>query len=305
MRSANDENRFLCNKDSVCSQEYWQSYLMEVLRMKTTLVKAIVVCLSMIFIGLMLAGQGYAQVNMKSAVAMWLFDEGKGSEIKDATGNGNNGKFDKGVEWVAGKYGKALKFDGQTSTVEIDTPVNLVDPDFTLMLWVNPGAVQAKAHCDILSNHGEPPGAGYCIEQNSTDANKFYCDFNADGKWNSGWGIAGAPLTQLKADTWQHFAVVRKANVITHYLNGVETGSKNDITKTAVTPSPKNLRLSNFGWKTIERQFNGVMDDLAIFNAALSINDIKIIMNKGLSMASAVSPSEKLITTWSNVKVQY
>jgi len=267
--------------------------------------RAIMLCLSLIFIGLMLAGQSYAQVNMKSAVAMWLFDEGQGNKIKDATGNGNDGTFEKGVEWVNGKYGKALKFDGQTGTVEISTPVNLPDVDFTIMLWVNPGATQAKAHCDILSNHGEPPGAGYCIEQNGTEANKFYFDFNADGKWQSGWNIAGAPLTQMKADTWQHFAVVRQANVVTHYLNGEKTGSKDDVSKSAVTASPKNLRLSNFGWRTIERQFNGIMDDLAIFNVALDVNDIKSIMNKGIVLSTAVSSSEKLIATWSSIKVQH
>jgi len=273
--------------------------------MKFTIAKAIMVCLSLIFVGLMLAGQSHAQVSTKSAVAMWLFDEGSGNEVKDATGNGNDGKFGNGVEWVNGKFGKALKFDGQTGTVEINTSVNLPDPDFTIMLWVNPGATQAKAHCDILSNHGEPPQSGYCIEQNSTDANKFYCDFGSEGKWNSGWQIKGAPLTQLQADTWQHFAVVRKANTLTHYLNGEKTGSKDDITKAAVTPSPKNLRLSNFGWRTIERQFNGIMDDLIIFNVALDVNDIKNIMNRGIALSSAVSSSEKLITTWSNIKIQH
>jgi hypothetical protein len=295
------------------NQKYWQSnlavpnnlmeVLMEVLRMNIT--RAIMLCFSLIFIGLMLAGQSYAQVNMKSAVAMWLFDEGQGNEIKDATGNGNDGTFEKGVEWVNGKYGKALKFDGQTGTVEINTPVNLTDPDLTIMLWVNPGATQAKGWCDILSNHGEPPGAGYCIEQNGSEANKFYFDFNADGTWQSGWNIAGAPLTQLKADTWQHFAVVRKANVVTHYLNGEKTESKDNVSKSAVTASPKNLRLSNFGWRTIERQFNGIMDDLAIFNVALDVNDIKSIMNKGIVLSTAVSSSEKLIATWSSIKVQH
>jgi len=273
--------------------------------MNSIISKSTILCFNLIFAGFMLAGQSHAQVSIKSAVAMWLFDEGKGNEIKDATGNGNDGEFADGVEWVNGKFGKALKFDGQTGTVEINTSVNLPDPDFTIMLWVNPGATQAKAHCDILSNHGEPPQSGYCIEQNSSDANKFYFDFGSEGHWNSGWGIAGAPLTQLEADTWQHFAVVRKANTLTHYLDGEKTGPKDDITEAAITPSPKNLCLSNFGWRTIERQFNGIMDDLAIFNSALDIDDIKNIVNRGIALSSAVSSSEKLITTWSNIKIQH
>ncbi len=261
--------------------------------------------LTLVFVAFGLIGSSNAAINFDSATAIWLFDEGNGDEIKDFTGKGNDGELNDGVEWVDGKFGTALMFDGQTGTVEINTPVNLVDPDFTIMLWVNPGDTQARDHCDILSNHGEPPGAGYCIEQNGSDTNKFYFDFNAEGTWQSGWNIPGAPLTQMEADTWQHFAVVRKANVLTHYLNGEETESKDDISEAAVTESPKNLLLSNFGWGTIERQFNGIMDDLAIFNEALTVNDIKSVMNSGLVGAMAVSPSQKSTTCWSVIKTQH
>lgn len=262
---------------------------------------------SLLFMFLILATLGFtslvnAKINFDSAMAIWLFDEGKGNKVKDFTGKGNDGDLNNGVEWVNGKFGMALKFDGQTGTVEINNPVNPVDPNLTIVLWVNPGATQARAHCDIISNHGEPPRAGYCIEQNGTEINKFYFDFAAEGSWQSGWQIAGAPLTQLKADTWQHFAIVREANTVTHYLNGKESGSKNNTSKAIIEPSPKNLRLSNFGWRTIDRQFNGIIDELAIFNEALTADDIRNIMNNGLAGAMAVSSYQKMITCWCIIK---
>ena len=259
----------------------------------------------MVFVAFGLVSSGDARINFDSAMAIWLFDEGSGDEIKDFTGNGNDGELNDGVKWVNGKFGTALMFDGQTGHVEINNPVNLIEPDFTITVWVNPGDTQAKAHCDILSNHGEPPRAGYCIEQHGNETNKFYTDFSDGDAWQTGWGIDGAPLTQLEAGVWQHFAVVRKGTTLTHYLNGKETGFIAGITDAPVNASPKNLMISNFGWRTIERQFNGILDELAIFNEALNPEDIQDIMRGGFSMITTVSSKGKLLYTWANLKIQY
>ena len=273
--------------------------------MKTAVIRKTIVYISLLFISLMLTVQSYAKVDIGSALAAWLFDEGSGDEIKDFTGNGNDGKFVNDPKWVDGKFGTALSLDGDDDYVEINNPVNLVDPDFTIMLWVNPGDTQTKAHCDILSNHGEPPRSGYCIEQWSTDTNKFYTGFATEEQWWAGFPDENCPLTQMEANTWQHFAAVREGNAVTHYLNGEETATQKGITEVPVVQSPKNLLISNFGWGTIERQFNGIVDELVIFNEALSVDDIKGIMNTGIVGASAVSPSGKLATVWATVKVQY
>jgi len=273
--------------------------------MKSVAMKATMACLSLVLASLIYTGQSYSAVDMSSALAVWLFDEGAGDEIKDFTGNGNDGVLMNGPVWVEGKYGMAISLDGVDDQAEINDPVNMVDPDFTIMVWVNPGETQANAHCDIISNHGEPPSSGYCIEQHGTDANLFYTDFSDGNSWQSGWGIDGAPLTQMEAGVWQHFAVVRQGTTVTHYLNGEETGSIEGITDAPVNASPKNLMISNFGWRTIEREFNGIVDELAIFNEALSLDDIKLVMNSGLAVTSAVSASGKLATTWAGVKVQH
>ncbi len=51
--------------------------------------------------------------------------------------------------------------------------------------------------------------------------------------------------------------------------------------------------------------FNGIIDDVGIFNVALTVDDINNIMNDGLARATgmtAVSSQEKLATTWSEIK---
>ena len=51
--------------------------------------------------------------------------------------------------------------------------------------------------------------------------------------------------------------------------------------------------------------FNGLIDDIGIFNVALTEDDVRNIMKNGIGKAigiAAVSPSAKLATTWSNIK---
>jgi len=48
--------------------------------------------------------------------------------------------------------------------------------------------------------------------------------------------------------------------------------------------------------------WKGMLDDMAIFSRALSAEEVNDIMNDGLSPITAVSPKDKLATTWSNIK---
>ena len=51
-----------------------------------------------------------------------------------------------------------------------------------------------------------------------------------------------------------------------------------------------------------DRYTNGIIDDVGIFNVALSENDMDLIMNVGLEEAAAVDAVGKLTTTWGNIK---
>ena len=63
------------------------------------------------------------------------FDEGDGNEAKDLSGNNFNGKLE-GPQWVVGKFGNALEFDGDDFVV-VD-PLG-VDPDeITVELFFSP-----------------------------------------------------------------------------------------------------------------------------------------------------------------------
>ena len=68
---------------------------------------------------------GKSHARLEGLVGAWLFDEGKGNIAEDASGNGHDGEIRK-AKWVEGKFGKALKFDGDGAVVILHSD------DFTL-----------------------------------------------------------------------------------------------------------------------------------------------------------------------------
>ena len=71
------------------------------------------ICLSLIF-----ALNSEGKLDKNNIMGMWLFDEGKGKVATDSSGNGNDGEIHD-AEWVDGKFGKALSFDGVGNWVEV------------------------------------------------------------------------------------------------------------------------------------------------------------------------------------------
>lgn len=79
----------------------------------------------------------YTNVLEAGLVAYWPFDEGKGKDAKDASDNGNDGAIN-GAEWVDGKFGKALEFDGNFVLVPNDDSYNFTkEQSFSIVLWIN------------------------------------------------------------------------------------------------------------------------------------------------------------------------
>ena len=78
-------------------------------------------------------------VTFPGLVAAYSFDEGSGTTVFDASGNGNNGTIG-GATWTtSGKYGNALVFDGVSALVTINNSASLqLSTAMTLEAWVNP-----------------------------------------------------------------------------------------------------------------------------------------------------------------------
>ena len=78
-----------------------------------------------------------------------------------------------------------------------------------------------------------------------------------------------------------------------------------DLREDTATAKPA-FRASEQNWNIGGRQgssYTGIIDEVGVFNAALSDEDLIKIMENGLEhTAYAVHPSEKLTTTWGKIK---
>jgi len=264
--------------------------------MKTTIVRLTMFCLNLIVISLVLAFQSYAKVDLESAAAIWLFDEGKENEAKDFTGNGHDVELN-GTEWVDGKFGKALSFDGAKSNGKTQETDAFFLQDFTICFFVNPKAQDEAIVALIDYSH---TNCNWVVQsEHAMDTKLWYLAYRGIGEtWeydNTGY----VPFTEGK---WQHIAFVKTDTKVLSYKDGAIVHTrKNSEAKVKY----QKFSLNFGGWYGTSRFFNGLLDDVAIFEGALSEADIKDIATRGLIDAAAVSPSGKLSIAWATIKVQY
>jgi len=90
---------------------------------------------SLVFVvGLVFAGVGRSAD--PDPVGYWKLGETSGITALDATGNGNDGTLNGDPQWVAGRLGGALEFDGDGDYVDCgDDPIfNITGPNHSRVL---------------------------------------------------------------------------------------------------------------------------------------------------------------------------
>jgi hypothetical protein len=68
--------------------------------------------------------------------AHWSLDDGAGTVATDFSGNGHDGTVGGTANWVGGKTGGALDFDGATTYIDMDDEV--VRGTWSLTMWLKP-----------------------------------------------------------------------------------------------------------------------------------------------------------------------
>ena len=197
-------------------------------------------------------------------VGLWKFDEGKGEIARDSSGKGNDGRI-YGASYVEGKEGSALEFYGEGSYVDCgsDESLDVGAGDLTVEAWVKLNSTGAWQ--DIVDKR-----------LNSGSGNGFDFQINASGKIalevNDGkYGIARGNK-RLLADIWYHVAVScdRDGDTI-FYINGELDAVKDLTARNGNLDTSAPLIIG-----TVKRCFfNGLIDEVKIYNRALSAEEIK------------------------------
>ena len=228
----------------------------------------------------------------ESLILYFSFDELDGNSTIDHSQYENNGSINGAPELVDGKFGKALKFNGTDDWIEVPhDPILTVDTSVTVMAWIN-----AERHMGPNNQRWQ----GIVAKGNSPRSYSFYTESPSECLHLSAGG-GSTCQTKIPLNEWVH--VVGQVDDGTHryWLNGEnigEFGGKNALPGAADT----SVVYVGTTAEGANRRFLGLIDEVRIWNRALSEEEVIAEMESGYQSSTAVDPHEKLATTWATIK---
>jgi len=225
---------------------------------------------------LLLSLAGSARADL---VAYWDLDEGTGSVVHDRSGNGNDGTLH-GPEWGPGKYGDALRFNGTNSYVEVPTSDSLeIDGQVTIAAWINWIDAGDTWLCIMANGQQNGPWENYGLFINRT-SRFVYFTLSLGGQHV----VQQTPNNVIAPDGWHHVSASWDGSAARVYVDG-QLQLEQAQSGTLVPPALP-LRLGHRNGST--HFYNGIIDDAAVFDHALTELEIQDAM-EGIAPAELAS----------------
>jgi prepilin-type N-terminal cleavage/methylation domain-containing protein len=191
-----------------------------------------------------------------SLVGYWTFDEGSGSTAYDYSGNNATGSWHGTAVHTTGMVGPyAGSFDGSNNYVNL--PAVLDGPSqLTVVAWINSASPGGWVFA-----HGSCGAGGYRLNVGLCGASDV---FQVD--------VSGGEVNQhdtVPSSTWVSYAGTYDGSVVRLYRNGslmVSNGTTGAIRSVG-------------GGSTIGQYFSGLIDDVRIYNRALSAAEVQALYN--------------------------
>jgi hypothetical protein len=236
-----------------------------------------------------------------SLILYLSFDEDPDEGVRDLSQYGNNGEIKGEPEWVEGRFGKALWFDGEDDWVQIpDNETLRVHESVTVMAWINtetytfPGSDWQG----ILAKSNLP--RSYSLYTMVNQKLHFSTSGATPQPYYGSVSTATVPLNE-----WVHVAAVAETSKDggwhRYYVNGVPGGEK-FFSNLKALPGDSDKEDVVIGRKAVVQPFLGAIDEVRIWNRALSADEIRAQVNKGREGFLAIQLRGKLAITWGQIR---
>jgi len=209
--------------------------------------------------------------NPNGLVGYWTFDEGTGTVAADSSGEGNDGAFQgTGSNWTGGRVGNyAAQFNGGNY---FESPsassLNFGTSGFSVSFWAKKAATGGQH--SFIGKNSATNVPGWIIYQHSDGRSLVLLVSDGTGAYDS------IPYNDgINDGAWHHVVGVmdRSGSTLYLYVDGVLVKSG----ATSIAGSVSNAHVLDMGytWGLLD----GLLDDVRIYNRALSAAEILAIYN--------------------------
>ena len=227
-----------------------------------------------------------------SLVGYWKFDEGTGTTTADSSGNGNDGSTMRGARafaettdlcsnqplcpsWAVGKYGSALLFNGNNSLVKINDSNSLDnDYEFTLSAWINPkncSDIGGLSGSIIGKWYTSPSYGDYILWLDAKSCKPVFTVARNDTTFQSSGLTADI---NVSLNQWSFVVATFNRSLMKIYINGTLVGNQTaPFDHTELKEYDHDDVYIGALW-TGYYAFNGTIDEVRIYNRALSADEI-------------------------------
>jgi len=246
-------------------------------------------------------------------VGWWPLNEGAGDIAIDVSGRGNDGTINNpngglgldGSVWVDDPVrGTVISFNGTVDGAFVragNVPQMTLTNNFTWSFWAKHSDENTADNDIILGNRMDENAADFVPRQFiKFTPTKFEWHMNGNGDDN-------LEYDDIEADVWLHHAVVKAADQLTYYRNGIKA-SLGTFTQPLDLPQPLFFGGDNEG--SAGENWAGLMSDVRIYNRALT--ELEIVaaaegveqVDMEIGFATPVIDGE-VDNDWEGVSTQY
>jgi hypothetical protein len=242
-------------------------------------------------------------------VGYWSFEESTGSKTFDRSGNGNTGTLTNMAEndWVSGatSTGQALDFDGSDDTVNMGDVLDFgVASPATFVFWFKTRVNDPTAATTLIGKVDSGSGSlpGYLLShRGDTAGNPVEFDWRPQAGWPDNLSIS-CPTNS--SAIWQMVVVTYNGNLLPSgvacYLNGIAQTGTTNWSQLSGGSTVSNAGSLNIGHKDGgSNSFDGQIDEVRIYNRALSADEVTRLYNLKKVRASGGVTNTGLVGYWS------
>jgi len=204
-------------------------------------------------------------------VGLWHLDELSGTTASDSSGVFplNNGTLYNFVSpWVSGMFGQALSFDGVDDYVDCGSVPQLDGvSEFTVEFWIKVDTLPFPNEWQGIIARGSTFQRTPWIYGNRNESNlRIHFETTLGGP-----GDCNFVTDNLTEGQWHHVAFTWDGNMVSSYLDGVPGPTDMTTSSSVLANTDESLK---FGFMPSYTYFNGTIDEVRIWDKALSPDDI-------------------------------